>query len=206
VLTSSDTLVVTYIGQFPIIAATQNTAQIAAQAARERTGSGLVETVYSDTKLRSLPAAFQVASGLLTHYSADTTLLTFYTKERGLQPGQMLPVTLSDFGISNLPMLIAAVTITDQQDGLTIWYQVAAVGAPGAAAWAVESSQWTTYFQNLMAQSSDPSDYTDASDTALVIPSVSVCAHTPSVTITHTKTTCPIISGSTIISGSLIVC
>ena len=188
VLTSSDTLVVTYIGQFPVIAAAQNSAQISAQAARERTGTGIIETVYSDTKLRSLPAAFQVASGLLTHFGADTTLLTFNTKEAGLQPGQLLNVTLSDYSISNLPMLVAAVNISDQQDGLTIWFQVAAVGAPGAAAWAVESSQWTTYFQNLMAQASDPSDYTDAQDTALVIPSVSVASHTPSVTVTSMVT------------------
>src|SRR6185437_6427821 len=106
VLTSSDTLAVTYIGQFPVIAAAQNSAQISAQAARERTGTGIIETVYSDTKLRSLPAAFQVASGLLTHFGADTTLLTFNTKETGLQPGQLLNVTLSDYNISNLPMLV----------------------------------------------------------------------------------------------------
>jgi len=206
VLTSSDTLVVTYIGQFPVIAAAQSSAQITAQAARERTGTGIIETVYSDTKLRSLPAAFQVASGLLTHFGADTTLLTFNTKETGLQPGQLLNVTLSDYNISNLPMLIAGVNISDQQDGLTIWFQVAAVGAPGAAAWAVESSQWTTYFHNLMAQSSDPSDYTDAQDTALVIPSVSVASHTPSVTITATKAICSFPSDTLFPSSSLFPC
>jgi len=206
VLTSSDTLVVTYIGQFPVIAAAQSSAQISAQAARERTGTGIIETVYSDTKLRSLPAAFQVASGLLTHFGADTTLLTFNTKETGLQPGQLLNVTLSDYNISNLPMLIAGVNISDQQDGLTIWFQVAAVGAPGAAAWAVESSQWTTYFHNLMAQSSDPSDYTDAQDTALVIPSVSVASHTPSVTITATKAICSFPSDTLFPSSSLFPC
>jgi hypothetical protein len=206
VLTSSDTLVVTYIGQYPVRAMAQDSAQIAAQALRERVGSGIIETVYSDTKLRSLPAAFQVASGRLVHYSADATLLTFYTKEPGLMPGQLLQVSLSDFGLSNLPMLIIAVNISDAQDGHTIWFQVAAVGAPDAATWSIENAQWPTFWQNLMAQSSDPSDYTDAQDTSLALFADSVALRTPTVTITTTKAVCPIFSNTTLFGDSTVFC
>ena len=184
VLTSSDTLVVTYIGQYPVIASVQSSTQITTQATRERVGTGLVESVHSDSKLRSLPAAFQVANNLVTYNGVDLTVLNFSTKQKGLQPGQLLPVTLSDYGLTNLPMLIIAVNISDQQDGLTIWWQVTAVGAPGASAWALQAAQETTFWQQILAPSSDPSDLTDAQDTALALLSTSVVSRTPSVTVT----------------------
>ena len=188
ILTGSDSLVITYIGQYPVIASAQNSTQITTQATRERVGTGLVEAVHSDSKLRSLPAAFQVASNLVNLNAVDLTVLTFSTRVKGLQPGQLLPVSLSDFNLSNLPMLITAVNITDQPDNQNIWFQVTAVGAPGATAWSVQAAQETTFWQNIMAQSSDPSDFTDAQDQVLTPLSVSTVTRTPSVTITTMKT------------------
>jgi hypothetical protein len=206
VLTSSDSLVITYIGQYPVIAAAQKSAAIATQATRERVGTGLVESVHSDSKLRSLPAAFQVANNLVTYNGVDLTVLNFSTKQKGLQPGQLLPVTLSDYGLANLPMLIIAVNVSDQQDGLTIWWQVTAVGAPGASAWALQAAQETTFWQQIMAPSSDPSDLTDAQDTALALLSTSVVSHTPSVSITTTKLLCSFPSSSLFPLSSLFPC
>ena len=206
VLTSSDTLVITYIGQYPIIAAAQNSTQIATQQIRERVGSGLVESVHSDSKLRSLPAAFQVANNLVTYNAVDLTVLTFSTKQKGLQPGQLLPVTLTDFGLVNLPMLIASVTISDAAQGYTIWFEVTAVGAPGASAWAIQAAQETTFWSNLMAQSSDPSDFTDAQDTALALLSTSSFSHTPSFSVTTTKLLCPFPSDTLFPSNTLFPC
>ena len=205
-LTTSDTLIVTYIGQYPVLASAQNSSQIATQATRERVGTGLVETVHSDSKLRSLPAAFQVASNLVTLNGVDLTVLNFATKEKGLQAGQLLPVSLSDFNLSHLPMLVTAVTLSDQVDGFTIWFQVTAVGAPGATAWSVQAAQETTFWQNLMAQQSDPSDFTDAQDTALALLSTSAVTRTPTVSVTTTKATCPIFSNSTTFGNSTVFC
>lgn len=200
-LTSSDTLVISYNGRYPVLAMAQNNALISAQRAREGGGTGLVESVYTNTKVHTLAAAFQVASAMLAHYGQDTTILTFSTQQEGFQPGQMLTVNLSDYGLATKSMLIDSVTIDDQgPDGFNIWYRVAAVGSP------VESAQWQTYWQNLMNQSSDPTDFEDVADTALAFISNTSLTRASTVTVTHAKHLCPIIGNSTIISGTLIIC
>src|SRR6185312_2040759 len=136
-------------------------ALIAAQKAREGGGTGYVESLYSDTKVHTQPAAYQIAYDLLTHYGQDATVITFSTRTKGLMPGQMLTVNLADYALSNKQMLINSVAVSDQSDGFSIWFDVTAVGSP------VESAQWPTLWQNLMAQNSDPSDSTDAAETAL---------------------------------------
>ena len=206
VLTSSDSLVITYIGQFPILSMAQNSTAIAAQAARERTGTGIIEAVYSDNKVRNLPAAFQIASSRLTHYGADLVGISYYTKTPGLQPGQLQLISLSDFGLATLPGLISTVSVTDQLDGQTIWFQVSAVGAVGATVWALEAAQWPTFWQNLMAQDFDPSDLTDAQDTALALFASSVATRTPTVAVTQTKAFCALFSNATVFSNSTTFC
>jgi hypothetical protein len=200
VLTSGDTLAITYKGRYPVLALAQNSALIAAQKAREGVGTGLVESIYSSTKVRTLAAAFQIAQALLSHYGSDSTALTFSTRTKGLQPGQMLTVNLSDFGLSNKQMLINSVGVNDQNDGINIWYPVQAIGSP------VESAQWQTYWQNLMSQSSDPSDSTDAQDTALALLTVSTFSTSPTFAVTQHKLTCPFPSNSLFPSSSLFPC
>lgn len=200
-LAPGDLLDVYYTGRIPVIAAASNAALISAQQAREGVGTGLVESTYVNTKVHTLAAAFQIASALLAHYGKDMTVLTFSTQRKGLLPGQMLTVNLSDYALSNAQMLIASVAIDDQgPDGFNIWQRVTAVGSP------IESAQWQTYWQNLQNQSSDPSDFTDTQDTFQALLLSSSVARTPSVTVSKTTTTCFIIGNSTIIGNSLIVC
>jgi hypothetical protein len=200
VLISSDTLEVYYTGRYPVRAVAQNPALIAIQAAREGSGSsGIVEAVYSNSQVHSLTAAFQIANSLLSHYGQDMTVIQFDTKTRGLAPGQLLTVNLSDFGLSSTSMLIASVAISDQSDGYVIWYHVTAVAA------VLESAQWQTYWQNLMRQSTDSSDLTTA-DTSVALLLASTATHAHSAMVTTTKVMCPIIDDSTIISNTLIIC
>lgn len=205
-LTGSDTLVVVYKGRYPVIALAQNAGLIAAQKAREGIGSGMVESIYSDSKVRTIAAAFQIASALLAHYGSDTTAITFSTRTPGLAPGQMLSVNLSDFGLAGQQMLINSVTISDQVDGINIWYIVNAVGAASGVTSPVESSQWQTYWQNLMSQSSDPSDTSDVSDTSLALLTVSNATHAHSATVTQSKATCPIFGNATLFDNTLLFC
>lgn len=200
-LGSGDTLVVDYNGRYPVLASAQNPALIAAQKAREGGGSGLVESTYSNTKVHTLAAAFQIAGALLSHYGQDTTVLTFSTRTKGLAPGQMLTVNLSDYGLTNRAMLISSVGIDDQgPDGFSVWFRVTAVGSP------VESAQWQTYWQNLMNQSSDPTDFEDVADTSLALLLASTVVLTWTGTVTPTKTVCPICNTATLCNTSLIVC
>lgn len=207
VLTTSDSIVVTYRGRFPVLASAQNATHIASQKTREGGGTGLVEAIYSDTKVRTLGAAFQIASTQLAHFGADIANLTFSTRQKGLAAGQLMNVSLPDFGITNTSMLITSMTITDQNDGINIWYNIAATGTVSSGVYApLENAQYQTFWKNLMAQSSDPSDYTDAEDTTLALLSSSTMTATHSVSTHFTKTTCPIFSNATLFSNTTIFC
>jgi hypothetical protein len=200
-LTSSDTLVITYKGRYPVLAVAQNQSLIAAQKAREGgTSSGIVESVYSNTKVHTLAAAFQIAGSVLAHYGSDAVVLDFDTRQTGLMEGQMLTVNLPDFGLNNKQMLISVVTISDQNDGYLIWYHVQCVGSP------VEAAQWQTYWQGLMNQSSDPSDLADITDTALALLLSTVVVRSPVATVTPHKNVCPIIGNATLCNTTLIIC
>ncbi|HET9109681.1 MAG TPA: hypothetical protein VFN78_02535 [Ktedonobacterales bacterium] len=164
-LGSGDTLSVTYKGRYPILALAANTGLISAQKGIEGGGSGYVESVYADTKVHTQGAAFQIAGGLLAHYGQTLTQLEFdirATDAGALADGQMLTVNLSDFGLSGKQMLVSGVEISDQRDGVNIWYHVTAVGSP------YDVANWQTWFQNLMNQQADPSELSDTADGSIL--------------------------------------
>lgn len=200
ILTSSDALSVQYRGRFPVLVAAQNTALIATQQAREGVGTGIVESVYTNTKVRTLTSAFQIAQALLSHYGVDTTSLEFTTKTSGLAPGQMLPVNLPDFGLNGVNMLITGVSLSDQLDQMNIWYTVECIAGPA------EVAQWQTFWQDLMAQSSDPGDFTDAADTALALVNSVSFSGSHSFTVTNSAYVCPLFSDSTVFADTTFFC
>jgi hypothetical protein len=161
-LTSSDTLVVTYKGRYPILALAADAGLISAQKALEGGGTGYVEALYADTKVHLQSAAFQIAGGMLAHYGQTVTALEFDTLTTGLADGQMLTVNLPDYGLTNKQMLISGVTITDQKDAMNIWFHVLAVGSP------YDVVHWQTWFQNVMNQQADLSELTDTSDGSIL--------------------------------------
>jgi hypothetical protein len=167
VLTSGDTLVVSYHGRYPVLALAADAGQISTQKSLEGGGTGYVEALYADTKVHTQQAAFQIASGLLAHYGQEMTVLEFDTLVNGLADGQMLTVNLADFGLSGAQMLISGVTISDQRDGINIWFHVTAVGSP------YDVAHWQSFFQAMMNQQADPSELTDTADgstLALILP------------------------------------
>jgi hypothetical protein len=163
VLSTSDTLTVTYKGRYPVIALASNDNLITAQQSREGGGTGYVESTYVDSKVHTQAAAFQIAGNLLGHYGSDMTVLQFSTRVKGLQEGQSLTVNLPDFGLTNKQMLISSVEITDGVDGFNTWYHVNAVGSP------VDASQWQTFWQNTLNQQADPADLSSVDDTSLAL-------------------------------------
>jgi hypothetical protein len=149
---------VTYKGRYPITALAADAGLITAQQALEGGGTGYVEALYTDTKIHSQGAAFQVAGGLLGHYGQEMTVLEFDTLTAGLHDGQMLTVNLSDFGLTSAQMLVSGVDISDQRDGINIWFHIKAVGSP------YDVANWQTYFQSLMNQQLEASELTDTAD------------------------------------------
>jgi hypothetical protein len=77
---------------------------------------------------------------------------------------------------------------------------VTAVGSP------VESAQWQTYWQNLMNQSSDPTDFQDTADTFLALLLATTLVRTAVATVTRTGHSCPICGNATLCGNSTIIC
>ena len=201
ILTTGQYITVTYKGRYPVVALASNASIIAAQKAREGGGTGYVEAVQANTKVHTQAAAFQIAGAILSHYGQDATVLEFETLKTTLSEGQMLTVNLSDFALSNKQMLIQSVAISDQRDGINIWYHVVCVGSP------YDAAQWQTYYQNLMNQSADPADLSDTnSDSTLAYILASNVTLSPTVTVNATKTTCPICNTGTLCGTGVYVC
>lgn len=151
ILTSSDTLQVTYVGQYPVVIVSEDTAQVLAQQALEGGGTtGYVEDVIGDSSLASRDAAFQEASALLAKYAQAATTLRFQTSRPGLAPGQMLTVTIPAHAFDQAQLLIESVTITDE-DATTIWYDVTALLGP-------VNSNWVSFFGQLANNAQVSSD------------------------------------------------
>ena len=150
-LISTDTLSVTYIGQFPSVAISQDSAAVAAQQARETYGTGIVEAAAFDATLTSVSQAFQSAAGLLSKYAHDLDTITFLTTQYGLAEGQLLTVNVPADGLNNEVMLIESVTISDVGPASAevgpLWYQVTAVSGP-------LNTGWVQFFKHLSSQQS----------------------------------------------------
>ena len=202
ILISSDTLIVTYKGRYPVVALAQNNTLITTQQSLEGGGTGYVESKYHNAKVKSLAAAFQIGSSLLAHYGQKMRTLTWAMKAAsaaGLLQGQLLTVNLTALGLTHVSMLIQSVEYTDSIDGINMWCVLTAVGSP-------YDVTWQTFFQNL-ANQQQPQDAINVGDGGvLAILTQWSALWNWAASYTATKNTCPIIGNSTIIGPSLIIC
>lgn len=142
-LTSSDTLQVVYIGQYPSITVGQNDAQVSYQAGIDGT-SGIIEDVATDNTLASISDGLSEVGQLLTKYATQGVLLQFTTRVSGFDQGQLITVNLPDHGLYNAQMLIEEVDTSDQTDGLNLWHTVMAVQGP-------YDGNWVAFFSKILA-------------------------------------------------------
>ncbi len=141
-LVSTDTLSVSYTGQYPNTSVASNAAQIDYQASLDGS-SGIVEVVDSDPTITSAANALDEASQMLTRYAVQGTQLVFTTLKSGYAMGQYIPVNLPEFNLNNVQMLVAEVSGSDQSDSLNIWYTVTAVSGP-------YDTSWVDFFSTLL--------------------------------------------------------
>jgi hypothetical protein len=185
VLTSSDLLRITYVGQFPLMIISEDGAEIVAQQTLEGGyTSGKVESIIEDTSLTSSDAAFTEASALLGKFAKKATQLRFMTKRAGLAPGQLLHVTIPVHQLND-DMLIESVKISDQ-DGQIIWYDVTALLGP-------INTSWVQFFAGIARAAQAGKDtLTVGAATTLVIPVSFTAAATPTASFTATVYACPL--------------
>lgn len=143
-LTSAQTLKVVYVGQYPTVIQSTQSAQITYQASIDGS-TGIVENVITDATLTSTANGLSEASQLLTRYAAQGTQLVFSTLVAGYSQGQLITVNLPDHGLNNVQMLIEDVSASDQVDGIHIWYQITAVLGP-------YDVSWVDFFSSLLRQ------------------------------------------------------
>lgn len=141
VLISTDTLEVTYKGQFPIVVLSFDEAEIALRKAKEGAiGTGRVDDVFDDANLVDRLAAFELANAKLAIFAVIAKRVTFQTQQV-TQAGELLTVNLPNFGINNVTMLVEAVSITAVGD--TTWYDVTAAEGPSLGS-------WVQFFEDMM--------------------------------------------------------
>jgi len=197
-LTSSNTLNVSYIGQYPNTALVYNAAQIAYQAALDGT-TGIIEAIWDDKTLTTAANALSEASNLLTRFAQQGGQLTFTTQMSGFLPGQLCAVDMPYFDLISTQMLIESVVITDSIDGLNIWYQITAIVGP-------YDVSWVDFFSSLLSAQA-PANSRNIGQSTSVSTLVDMTATvTQTANLNISVYACPIIGNSTIIGNSLIVC
>ncbi len=93
VLTTSDTLVLTYTYDIPILVAVEDTASISE--------NGVKEFAIFDKSIDTTQAARDRASGELTDYANDIVEGSFITHTAGFRTGQYININLADYGIDD---------------------------------------------------------------------------------------------------------
>ncbi len=201
-LLAADTLRVTYVGQYPIVVLSTNDTEITAQLAREAgVGTGFVEDATGVASIKTRAGAYQVAAGYIAKFAQVGRNLTFHTYRGGLAPGQLLGVTLPDYGLAGEQMFVQSVSA--QHDGLLHFdYNVTAIEGP-------INASWVQYFGALAAKGPTLVDSINlgGAGTTLALLQTFTATKAPTATFTTLVTACPICN-TTLICGAAtpIVC
>jgi len=132
-------VIVSYYGQYPVIAMSLDSASIAARRVIEG-GTGIIEDIEREAWHESKESARESAQGKLTQYCQDAEKFNYQTLESGLLPGQLQEITYAPFGFTAHQMLIESVSISSQ--GGVILYNVVCITGPILGS-------WSKFFSNL---------------------------------------------------------
>lgn len=195
-----DTLVVSYVGQYPTVIISQNNAQVAYQASLDES-SGIVEDVQQDNTITSADSGFSLASQLLTRYAVQGVLFQGSTLVSGYAPGQLVTVDLPDHGLNNAEMLIESVNASDQTDNLNIYYSITAIAGP------YDATNWSYFFSALLKQPQPAGSINLGISQTLAILASFTLSLTPSLSlISGNSYVCPLPSSSLFPNSNLYPC
>ena len=141
-LADTDTLAITYQGQYPIIVSARNESEIAARAAVEG-GTGEYVSVDSDPNINSAAVALDKANALLARYGSIEDVVEWETWESGLRPGQLMSLSFAKHNLSG-EFLIESVQARSRDDvNCSLIYTVRALSGDGVGG-------WTKFYQKLL--------------------------------------------------------
>ncbi len=135
-LGATDVLEVTYQGFFDIVVLADDYAAVVERQNVEG-GTGYYEAAEDEAELSSLDATIQSANAKLRRHAKLKETLTFETDQGGLQPGQILTVTLAAHGLAGVEFLIEQVGVEDAgADAASPFrYRVAALSGESVGGW-----------------------------------------------------------------------
>ncbi len=197
-LATSDTLQITYVGQYPVVVSANNAAQVAYEQGIDGT-TGIIEEVEQDNTITSLSGGYIEASNLLTRYAQQGILFQFSTLQSGFAQGQLITVTYAPFGFYSAQMLIESVSASDQVDGYNIWYSVTAVQGP-------YDQSWESFFSKLLATPQPMSNINVGVSQSVALLQNFTASITPTATLNVTVYACPITNTSLLCNTTVIVC
>jgi hypothetical protein len=141
VLTSGDTLAVTYQGLFPIIISAQRGAEVAGRKVIEG-GSGRYSKVEERSNIETIDAAISATQAILDRYGTIGTSVTCYTDTPGFAPGQLSTVDFPQHGLSGY-FLIESISAEWPVGSDSIRYAINAISGDTFGG-------WQQYFRRLL--------------------------------------------------------
>lgn len=197
-LTSSDTLQVVYVGQYPNVVIAQNGAQVAYQSQIDGS-TGIIEDVQQDATISTVSDGLSEAGQLLARYGVQGVQLIFTTLQKGFQQGQLVTVNLPMFNLNNVQMLIEKVTASDQADGINIWYTVQAILGP-------YDTSWVDFFSKMLAVQAPPNSINVGVSQSLTILVPFTASIRPTAALTATPYSCPLPGATQYPNTTLLPC
>lgn len=186
-----------YFGQFNVIALAEDGVAIAAQAAIEGAGTGIVDYVDDDSSIIDKDDALDEAEAKLARFAVAGKQVPFTVTTFGLEPGQLVTVTEPLYGLSAAELLIASVVIQETDIGLV--YQVTAVEGPVLGG-------WEQFFGALARAKEDVRLTAGTSDQILIILAITAENWGWTETIVENVYACTLVNGTTVGGATPIVC
>lgn len=140
-LTEGSIVEITYQGLFDIVAVTYDTQEVEDRQEIEG-GSGYHDAVDDNPNITSRDSAFDEANAKLRRYGTIGTRVTFDTLMSNFKAGQLVRITLTDFGVDD-EFLVESVSGTDTRtlDNRFIYTISAVAGAV--------TGGWAKFFKNM---------------------------------------------------------
>lgn len=133
VLTSADTIDITYKGLYDLLSLVESIGEIEERATAEAGTSGKYEILNEEKSIDESGQATQYAEALIDKYAKITNKISFTTEYGQVRAGELLTVTKPLYGIDE-SFLIESVNIS-AADSETIQYQVSGLSGESIGGW-----------------------------------------------------------------------
>jgi len=143
-LTDQSLVKVEYVGNFDLLATSEDDSEVTSQAALEGGTSGIVESIIDANYVSSTTEATEEAAGYLSEFGEQGIVVEMDMFTKGLEPGMVVELNLPEYGIDNEEALVESVeTRVDKGYQYAIQYHVKFIASP-------LDGDWTDFFTAIL--------------------------------------------------------